>query len=499
MVIKTSLRLHPRDSVAVALVPLQKGTHLEVDGIAVEARDDIPRGHKIALRSHAPGEPVFKYGHRIGVAAAAIAPGSWVHSHNLRTAIQGTGEYAYHPVPGADPRLPASGTFEGYRRENGRVGTRNEIWILPTVGCVNTSAARIAGAWSVRPLPPGVDGVFSFPHPYGCSQLGDDLDNTRRILRGLLRHPNAGGVVLLSLGCENNQPRELLEGMDVQTLARVRTVRAQGVEDEVEEGHRLVGELLTLAGANRRTTCSLDSLVLGMKCGGSDALSGVTANPLVGRVTDAVTAAGGTVLLTEVPEMFGAEEHLMERAADRATFERIVGMINGFKEYFQRHGQPVYENPSPGNKEGGITTLEEKSLGAIQKGGQATVRGVLAYGEEAHTGGLLLVNAPGNDGVSSTALIAAGATLLLFTTGRGTPLGFPVPTVKIATNTELALRKPAWIDVNAGSILEGAADWGTMTETLLGTVRAIASGAARARNEIHGYREITIWKDGVTL
>lgn len=495
-----AVRIHPDDNVAVAVEPLHEGSEIAVDGARVVLVEDIPAGHKLALAPLAPGDAVTRYGSVIGQATEAVAAGGWVHSQNLRTRLSGTLEYRYEPVrPGASAsasiQIP---TFMGYRRANGRVGTRNEVWIVNTVGCVNTAAERIARVASER-YAGRVDGVHAFSHPYGCSQLGDDLRNTQAVLAGLLRHPNAGGVLVLGLGCENNQMDALLALAGDVDRERLRFFNTQDVVDEVEEGVKAVGELVAAMEGDARTACPASELILGHKCGGSDGFSGITANPLVGRIADRLTAMGGGVLLTEVPEMFGAEQVLMNRAADEGVFGEVVAMVNDFKEYFLRHGQPVYENPSPGNKAGGLTTLEEKSLGAIQKGGGATVRRVLRYGEPAATGGLSLLEAPGNDGVSSTAMVASGATILLFTTGRGTPLGFPVPTLKISSNSHIAEKKPHWIDFNAGALLDGAATLDSLADALFARILDVASGRVRTNNETHGYREIAIWKEGVTL
>jgi altronate hydrolase len=396
--------------------------------------------------------------------------------------------------------LPARPTFAGYRRRNGRVGTRNEVWILNTVGCVNHAAERIAQLGTQR-YAGQIDGVYAFSHPYGCSQLGDDLRNTRRVLAGLMRHPNAGGVLVLGLGCESNQMDGLLDLAGDVDPERLRFFNSQEVPDEIEAGLEHLAALVARMEPDAREACPASDLVLGHKCGGSDGFSGITANPLVGRVADRLTALGGGVILTEVPEMFGAEQLLMNRAVDETVFSDIVAMVNDFKAYFLRHGHPVHENPSPGNVAGGLTTLEEKSLGAIQKGGQAAVRGVLRYGEATAPceGGLWLLEAPGNDGVSSTALVASGATLLLFTTGRGTPLGFPAPTLKISSNSDLAAKKPHWIDLNAGALLDGTATLEQLEEDLFGLILEVASGRKLASNERQGYREIAIWKEGVTL
>jgi altronate hydrolase len=447
------------------------------------------------VRDVAAGASVLKFGFPIGKALSAISRGAHVHVGNVRTALETSGVYAY--TPAFDP-AETSGEqpgFRGYRRSDGRVGTRNEIWVIPTVGCVARTAEKIARrAEALHGA--GLDGIHAFAHPYGCSQLGADLEATTAILGGLAAHPNAGGVLLVGLGCESNQLDRMLAAIPEAMRAKVRTLRAQSSADEVEEGVALVAELAAEARLATRSAAALSELVLGVKCGGSDGFSGLTANPLVGRMSDAVTGAGGSALLTEIPEIFGAEQMLMNRAADAGLFERIVGLVNGFKAYFTAHGEPVSENPSPGNIAGGITTLEEKSLGAVQKAGRAIVTDVLGYGERLRTGGLTLLEGPGNDAVSSTALAAAGATVILFTTGRGTPLGFPVPTVKIASNSPLAVAKRNWIDFDAGRALEDGMD--ATAEALLAKVCAIASGEETAA-ERNDEREIAIWKRGVTL
>jgi altronate hydrolase len=493
-----AVRIHRDDTVAVALRPLAAGQPIEVGAARLTVRDDIPAGHKVALVAISVNDPVIKYGFPIGVASCAIAAGSWVHSHNLRTGLAGLDEYVYAPTPRAETATVPMPTFEGYRRVGGRVGTRNEVWILNTVGCVNFVAEGIAKSAAARGAE-AIDGVHAFGHPFGCSQLGDDLAHTQAVLAGLLRNPNAGGVLVLGLGCENNQMDALLARAGDVDRTRIRFFNSQDVLDERESGVTAVGELIGRMAHDRRETVPASELVLGHKCGGSDGFSGISANAVLGRVADRLTALGGGVLLTEVPEMFGAEQLLMNRASTAQVFRQVVDMINDFKSYFLRHGQNIYENPSPGNKAGGLTTLEEKSLGAIQKAGRAPVSRVLRYGEQAAPGGLSLLEAPGNDGVSATAMVASGATMLLFTTGRGTPLGFPVPTVKISSNTELALKKPHWIDFNAGAFLDGTHTLDRLADELFALVLDIASGRRRTNNEQQGYREIAIWKDGVTL
>ena len=439
---------------------------------------------------------MIKYGWPIGAATQVIHVGQHVHSHNLATKLSALDDYAYAPSLPPVEITPPTRTFMGYRRADGRVGTRNEIWILCTVGCVARSAQKIADAAQKR-FGDKVDGVHALTHPFGCSQLGDDLDSTRRITAALAAHPNAGGVLILGLGCENNQLDKLLTDVHLADPGRLKSFSAQGVEDEVEAGLEAVEDLVAIASQDRREPCPLSDLVLGLKCGGSDGFSGLTANPLVGMVADRLAEAGGTPILTENPEVFGAERLLMARAADRQVFDQVVQVVNDFKRYFIDHGMPIYENPSPGNVEGGITTLEEKSLGAVQKGGHSALTQVLRYGEQVHRHGLTLLEAPGADGVSSTALTAAGATVLVFTTGRGTPLGFPAPTLKIASNSDLAARKPGWIDFDAGVVLHGET-MDQAADALLDLVIDTASGR-ETRSEINGEREIAIWKNGVTL
>lgn len=489
------LILRPSDDVAVALAALERGARIEAGGGDIVVREPIPRGHKFALRALAKGETVRKFGWPIGRMRAAAEAGEHVHVHNLETLLAGVEGYAWEPIEGVPLPEDRETRFFGYRRGDGRVGTRNEIWILPTVGCVARTAERIASIAHARHAGT-VDGIHSFTHPHGCSQLGDDLAGTRTLLASLACHPNAGGVLLVGLGCESNQLDRLLAEIPESQRGRVRTLKAQAEEDETEAGLAAVDALVATAALVRRQPAPLSELVIGLKCGGSDGFSGLTANPLVGRIADRIVGAGGSAILTEIPEIFGAERLLMARARDCSVFDSIVAVVNDFKRYFLANGQPVSENPSPGNIEGGITTLEEKSLGAVQKAGQAPVASVLRYGERVRRKGLTLLEAPGNDAVSSTALAAAGATLILFTTGRGTPLGFPVPTVKIASNSALAARKKGWIDFDAGAVLSDGFDFAA--DALTARIVAIASGETTAA-ERNGEREIAIWKRGVTL
>lgn len=476
-----TLAIHPTDNVAVLL----------------EAAGDIPAGHKIALTDIAAGEKVIKYGEVIGRATADIRAGDHVHTHNVRTALEESGEYEYHPVPLWTPPEDEKRTFMGYLRKDGRAGVRNEIWIIPTVGCVNSIAQQIERA-AQRYAGGAVGGVFAYSHPYGCSQLGGDHLNTQKILADLVRHPNAAGVLVLGLGCENNNIPAFREVLGEADESRVKFLIAQEVEDEIEEGVRLIGEIAEAAKNDHRQELPASLLTVGLKCGGSDGFSGITANPLVGLFSDWLIAQGGSAILTEVPEMFGAEQILMNRCENREIFEKTVSLINDFKQYFVAHNQPVYENPSPGNKAGGITTLEDKSLGCTQKGGHAPVTDVIAYGDRVQKKGLTLLQSPGNDLVSSTALAAAGAQIVLFTTGRGTPFGCPAPTVKIATNTGLFTRKGTWMDFDAGALLTGVS-MEEMRERLIDYVLKLASGETETNAEKHGVREMCIFKTGVTL
>jgi altronate hydrolase len=500
------LQINRLDNVGVALRTLAKGERTE----EILALDVVPAGHKIALRSIRMGEAVVKYGYPIGIATAEIQAGEHVHVQNMASVLDGkVAARAFDAKPdaisqnGQATSVLHPPTFEGFRRPGGSVGIRNEIWVINTVGCVNHAATRIAQRAARELVHEGsaIEGIHTFNHPFGCSQLGDDLVYTQRLLAGLAKHPNAAAVLVLGLGCENNQMKEFMKYLDPSDAARFRYFNAQDVADEVEAGVRLVHVLAEYAGQFKREKISASELILGMKCGGSDGLSGITGNPLIGRVADKLAAAGGTSILSEVPEMFGAEEILLHRAMNADVSDATVHLVNAFREYFHRHGEPIDENPSPGNKEGGITTLAEKSLGCVQKGGTFPVKQVLDYGQQASPGlgGIALLNGPGNDGVSGSVLSAAGAHMVLFSTGRGTPMGFPVPTIKISTNTSLAERKSGWIDFNAGPFADGTSTMSKLGDELFQLVLDVASGRVLTKTELNGYREISIWKDGVTL
>ena len=498
------LKINPSDNVAVAITALPAGEKLTVDGKGITLNEDVPAGHKFALKDFAEGENVIKYGYPIGHARKAQKQGDWMNENNIKTNLSGLLEYTYNPVnvdlnttvlnlnTGA-PNL----TFRGYKRKNGDVGVRNEIWIIPTVGCVNGIINQLAEGLRRETGGKGVDAIMAYPHNYGCSQLGDDHENTKKILRDMVLHPNAGAVLVVGLGCENNQPDVFCEFLGDYDRDRVKFMVTQKVGDEYEEGMELLRELYAKVIQDQREDIPLSELRVGLKCGGSDGFSGITANPLLGMFSDFLVAQGGTSVLTEVPEMFGAETILMNRCRTKELFEDTVKLINDFKEYFLSHGEPVGENPSPGNKAGGISTLEDKALGCTQKCGTSYVEGVLPYGERLKVKGLNLLSAPGNDLVAATALASCGCHMVLFTTGRGTPFGTYVPTMKISTNSTLAKNKPGWIDFNAGVIVENEPMKQTC-ERFIEYIIKVASGEF-VNNEKKGYKEIAIFKTGVTL
>ncbi len=494
------IKINAADNVAVALRDLKCGETLCVDGAEVTLAEDIARGHKLSLTELAAEEPVIKYGFPIGTVREPVAKGCHIHVHNLRTGLGDDLSYEYHPS-GAMPRdctlPPELRYFNGYERPDGRAGVRNELWIVPTVGCVNSIAGAIARRTQGL-VCDNIEAVVAYAHPYGCSQMGEDQENTRKALAGLINHPNAGGVLVLGLGCENSNIDVLKPYLGDYDENRVRFLVCQEVEDEVAEGVRIMEELAQSASQVSRTRLPVEKLVIGMKCGGSDGLSGITANPVVGELSDLITGAGGSTILTEVPEMFGAETILMDRCVDRATFEKTVQLINDFKDYYRRHDQTIYENPSPGNKKGGISTLEDKALGCTQKSGSSKVMDVLAYAQPVQTAGLNLLSAPGNDLVASTALAVSGAQIVLFTTGRGTPFASAVPTVKISSNTQLAGKKKGWIDFDAGRLLSDGMTLEQLGMELYEYVIAVANGR-QVKSEEDGYRDLAIFKQGVTL
>lgn len=495
---QTFLKINPADSVVVCLQPMTKGTVITVDGKEITLLQDTPAGHKVLLTDKAEGEDIIKYGYPIGHARQALKAGEWVNENNLKTNLAGTLEYTYQPVNEKLTIAKENKTFKAYKRKNGEVGVRNEIWIVPTVGCVNGIAEQLAQQLEKETKLEGIDAIHAWHHNFGCSQLSEDHESTRKILRDICLHPNAGAVLVLSLGCENNQPHDFMETLGDYDKDRIKLLITQEVDgDEVEAGMEVLRDLYNKAKQDVREDVPVSELRVGLKCGGSDGFSGITANPLEGEFSDWLVAQGGTSILTEVPEMFGAETILMNRCETKELFDQTVSLINNFKNYFLSHGEPVGENPSPGNKAGGISTLEDKALGCTQKCGRAPVSGVLEYGDRLKVNGLNLLSAPGNDLVAATALASAGCHLVLFSTGRGTPFGTFVPTMKISTNSNLYNRKKNWIDFNAGQLVDGK----TMTELVpefIDKVLAVASGEL-AQNEKNGYREISIFKNGVTL
>lgn len=494
---KEIIKINEKDNVVVALRDLSKSEIIEVENKKIEIKKDIKRGHKVAISDFKVNDNVIKYGYPIGHAIKDISIGEWIHTHNIKTNLDGIMEYNFNQQLKQVSIGNRNLTFDGYKRANGNVGIRNELWIVPTVGCVNGIGERIIEKFKEDVKPVGIDSVEIFKHNYGCSQLGDDHANTRTMLGNLVKHPNAGGVLVLGLGCENNTMAEFIESLGEYDSTRIKFLVSQEVSNEIEEGAKVLRELYENMKDDKRESVSLSNLKVGLKCGGSDGFSGITANPLVGSFSDFLVAQGGTTILTEVPEMFGAETILMNRAKDNETFDKTVHLINDFKEYFMAYNQPIYENPSPGNKAGGITTLEDKSLGCTQKSGDSTVVGVLKYGETLKTNGLNLLSGPGNDLVAASALAAAGCHMVLFTTGRGTPFGTFVPTMKISTNTPLYNLKPHWMDFNAGTLVEDKT-LSEVTEEFIKYVVEVANGKY-VNNEINKFKELAILKQGVTL
>jgi altronate hydrolase len=489
------IQINRNDNVAVALKELKEGTVIQVDNIDITLLDLIPSGHKFALTKILKGQDVIKYGYSIGYANETIKPGQWIHIHNIKTKLNDIINYNYQPNYDMINKTKKS-YFNGFRRDDGRVGIRNEIWIIPTVGCVNMVGKEIERLAKDK-IKGTLESVIAYTHPYGCSQMGDDQENTRQILANLINHPNASGVLVLGLGCENCNITELKRYIGSYDERRVKFLECQSVEDEIETSLTLLDELIEYTYTMTRERISTEELIVGLKCGGSDGLSGITANPLVGAFSDLLISTGGSTILTEVPEMFGAETILMNRCTNKELFDKTVNMINDFKEYFKKHNQIIYDNPSPGNKKGGISSLEDKSLGCIQKSGTAPVIDVLKYGEVIKEKGLNLLSAPGNDLVAATALAACGAHLLLFTTGRGTPFASPIPTIKISSNTPLSIKKNNWIDFDAGELIKDK----TLEELkneFFQYVIDVASGN-KVKSEEAGYYDLAIFKQGVTL
>ncbi|MEW2738161.1 UxaA family hydrolase [Providencia sp. PROV130] len=496
--IKDIIKIHPNDNVAITLIDRLAGDTVTVEGQSVALKQDIGRGHKIALDTIETGENVMKYGAPIGHATTKITVGEHIHTHNIITNLSALNDYEYHPEhPSLVATLP-NPDVQIYRRANGDVAIRNEIWVIPTVGCVNALARKMIERFNKQHHGASdIDGVYLYNHTLGCSQLGDDHLTTRTILQDMVKHPNAGGVLVIGLGCENNQVAAFKETLGDYDDERVKFMVCQQLDDEIEAGVEHLNALYQFVQQDKREAGKLSEVKFGLECGGSDGLSGITANPLLGCFSDFLVSHNGTTVLTEVPEMFGAEQILMNHCHDEPTFEKTVNMINDFKQYFIAHDQPIYENPSPGNKAGGISTLEEKSLGCTQKAGTSQVMDVLKYGERLTTPGFNLLSAPGNDAIATSALGAAGCHMVLFTTGRGTPYGGFVPTMKIATNNELAAKKPHWIDFNAGALLTGKSMDQLLDDFIQLVVKTV--NGEHTKNEINDFRELAIFKMGVTL
>ncbi len=485
-----AVKIHPEDDVMVALHDLPAGT--EVEGIVL--LEDVKQAHKFAIHDMKAGELLHKYGNVIGRLKCDVKKGQWIHSDELGTALDEAPTYHYQKGK-VTPKKESQRTWQGYLREDGRAGTRNDLFLIPTVGCVNLQLQTLREKF--LELHPEMKGRVQIAnHPYGCSQLGGDFENTASLLSGIAHNPNAGGVLVLGLGCENNRLSEFVKRLSDIPEKRLRYFNSQDYEDEIEHGLAMLEELYFNMKDDSRVTLPLSKLTLGLKCGGSDGFSGLTANPLLGLAADEIGACGGQVGLTEVPEMFGAEQDLMNRAKDEATYKKVVALIENFKAYYARNNQPCYENPSPGNKDGGITTLEEKSNGCVLKGGHLEVEDVLDYGERFHSPGLSLLNGPGNDIVASTNLLAAGATIICFTTGRGTPFSSIVPTLKLATNHKLASFKSNWIDFDCQVVFEKGFE--EAKEELLDLIVRVASGE-KSKGEEHGMAQIALFKTGVTL
>lgn len=495
---KEFIKINEYDNVIIALRDYKKDEVIDLEDKKITLLEDINRGHKIAIKNINKEDNVIKYGLPIGYALEDIKVGSWIHTHNTKTNLKDLSTYSYTPKF-TDRKLDLEDIkVNVYKRKNGDVGVRNELWIVPTVGCVNGIAQRIKDAFLAEVGELEIDNINVLTHNYGCSQLGEDHINTRIILQNTVKHPNAGGVLVLGLGCENNQVAEFEKTLGEYDGERVKFLISQEVDDEIEIGKNILLDLYNQMKNDKREEASISAINFGLECGGSDGLSGITANPMLGYFSDYIIALGGTTVLTEVPEMFGAETLLMERCKDEETFEKCVHMINDFKEYFIRNGQEIYENPSPGNKKGGITTLEDKSLGCTQKSGTSKVIDVLKYGEILKEKGLNLLSAPGNDLVATTALAAAKCHLVLFTTGRGNPYGGYVPTVKISTNTQLYEKKRKWIDFNAGRIVTENMSFEEITKEFIDYIVSVINGE-KTNNEKNRFQEIAIFKSGVTL
>ena len=499
-----AMRLHATDHVALAKEPLAAGLELDSPDSRLVVRQHIPVGHKVALTGRENGDPVRRYGQIIGFATTTIEPGDHVHSHNL-----GVGrlqhDYAFgqnmHPVefvPEEERR-----TFQGYRRAGGRAGTRNYLAVISSVNCSASVSRYVADRFRGDALKafPAVDGVIALTHKGGCgTHYGTGIDLLQRTLAGFAHHPNIAGYILIGLGCEVNQIPDLIERQNFGSPLSLVIQEEGGLVETVEAGVSAIEQLLPIANTSRRESISASELVVGLQCGGSDAWSGITANPALGRASDLLVAQGGTVLLAETPEVYGAEHLLTRRAISERVGQRLVDQIQWWESYAALHGAEIDNNPTPGNKLGGLTTIYEKSLGAVAKSGTSPLNDVIGYAEQVRTRGFVHMDSPGYDPVSVTGQVASGCNLICFTTGRGSVFGCrPAPSIKIATTSALARKMPNDMDVNAGRILEGASI-DTIGEEILSLLLAVASGQP-TKSELHGIgeEEFNPWMLGATL
>jgi altronate hydrolase len=499
----SAIHLHPTDNVAVARVPIPAGTSLRIDGLPVTTMDAIPAGHKVALWDIQPGEVVERYGQVIGRAKQAIQAGRHIHTHNLAfEELQLEYEFPVGdtPVPTARPDAP---TFLGYQREDGRVGTRNYIAVVAASNCAAHTAEQIARSYEGETMPPNVDGVVAFPHGEGCAHAaeGPDIDQLRRTLGGVLIHPNVSGAVILGLGCETNQIDHYLGvgGPRSTRLAGLTLQSSGGTRGAIEAARRQIARFLEQASAEERTPAPASKIVLGLNCGGSDSFSGITANPALGFCSDLLAELGGTPVLAETTEIFGAEHLLVKRARNREVAEKLLDCIRKYKVYLNRFAGSFDDNPSPGNKEGGLTNILEKSLGAVAKGGTSPLIDVYDYAERVTAPGFTFMNTPGYDPVSLTGLAAGGCNLIAFTTGRGSAIGFPtIPVIKVATNSNTYRRMTDNMDVNAGAIADGEATVQQIGQAIFDLMLEVATGRHTCAERL-GHKEFVPWRIGPVM
>jgi len=498
----SAILLHGDDNVAIARVPLAAGTELRIGGqIAVTAREPIAAGHKIALVHVAPGEVVRRYGQIIGRAKQPIEPGQHVHTHNLAFEELHF-DYEFPAGETALPERLASPTFMGYPREGGSVGTRNYIAVVAASNCAAHTAEMIAHSFAGEPLPPNVDGVVAFPHGDGCGQvIGPDTLQLQRTLGGVLAHPNVAAAVILGLGCEVNQIEHYL-GPNAPRSSRLVGMTLQGsggTRGALAAARAEIAGLIEQCAAEQRVESPASRIVLGLNCGGSDSFSGITANPALGVCSDMLAAIGATTVLAETTEIFGAEHLLVRRARNRQVAEKLLSFVTGYRQYLNRFAGSFDDNPSPGNKEGGLTNILEKSLGAVAKAGTSPLTDAVDYAERVRTPGFVFMNTPGYDPVSLTGLAAGGCNLIAFTTGRGSAIGFPsVPVLKIATNSNTYRRMQDNMDLNAGAIADGEKSVAEVGREIFDILLRVASGE-HTRAEQLGHHEFVPWRIGPVM